>query len=501
MSGSRGLLPVAAGRSVARIDLDQVLRQTSADALIEDVLRATRYKEILRERQRIGKFVARGTGIPLPGLAPALMAYRIYSDLDALGELMMLREIAQQMQGQGSARRVWRGRGSSIGWVNTAGWTDLSPDFPREAFHGQVARVFAIGTNAPYVFTPAEEYAETTFPITLGGPGYTFTTTTGEQSELVPSPGWEPVSWVWRYDGFGAAPEIRPVVQGRSFVFSRPGLGDETNPIDKPRRASARLGLPNQVGGERNVEWWRQRRLDLARAFLGLRDSFEPFVRRSSSVPIARTTESREVFPARRAGPPHRWRKPEPGVREKKVKPNKVWVATFLGLHAVTETGDLIEALWKTVPTNMQTARRTDTGNLRFDSMLRDIYDAWDWVRFDEALVNFVFNQLEDLWFGAQGKAAAAAGRNIRQGGGQGGIGTSSALGDGYDAWGEMGNPSDIRPGGDPVKRMLDNANRWAIQSLRRHVRAVQSRPERRRDRPTYQALQRQYRRRIMEDF
>lgn len=152
-------------------------------------------------------------------------------------------------------------------------------------------------------------------------------------------------------------------------------------------------------------------------------------------------------------GPPHVYAPPSPREPETKIKTTTAYMAASVAISAVTETGDFMEQLWKAMPKEYRTARRTKTGNLRFDRMAADLRRGWRHIDWDEAAINLQMNSLEDQIYGTLGRLAGVAGTAIRRGGGQGGIGTENAL-EGRP-YGSSRNEG-MGGGRNPIKETLD---------------------------------------------
>lgn len=480
--GARVSSRAAAGDILGRV-LEATDRQRTAEVL-ERLVRETEAVDAARSRARrvwtdpvragARQVFIRSAGGPLPAILWNLWPHlvRAYPHLSYDQLLLLLREMGQQMQGYGTAEmrqpalRRFAGAGGLVdpgGWEE---WTQELADLFFQDYEGNNGtpefwrrNVLSMGIRDTDFTAP--EF-QVTFPYTGTVLGETVTGWGPNPYSFDPAA--KAMERSFRWLGSGAPIQILPEL-GQPPILSRPGLGDAPTSAARARRSVRRLGLPLLQGGERNTTWPTARRQQLLKAALGLYAEFAPA---AGPRPPARTTDGVQVFPAVRPAEPHRFERPSRNVRERKIRVSKAWVATSLVIGAVTETGDLIESVWKALPERFKTARTSDTGNRRFDRMLGDIWAGFDHILWDEALVHFVFNQLEDLWYGAQGQAAREAGARLRRGGGQGGIGTDGALNPSHDAWGQVGGDDPVRAHeADPVNQALDKAERWAIESLR----------------------------------
>jgi len=104
-------------------------------------------------------------------------------------------------------------------------------------------------------------------------------------------------------------------------------------------------------------------------------------------------------------GPPHLNAAPPPGVKERKLKSKSALFFRKVGVAALTEIADFIEALHDALPDTARRSRgwRDKAGkwhNRRLDSMVRDLYAHWDQVDLGIAFNNLVANELEDAAIG-----------------------------------------------------------------------------------------------------
>lgn len=89
--------------------------------------------------------------------------------------------------------------------------------------------------------------------------------------------------------------------------------------------------------------------------------------------------------------------------RTAKLKAKTPYALRFL-LNAFTETNDFLEGIWKTLPKKDRRAGMTKTGNRRTDSMLRDLYNGFDNIDWDEAIGNVIGNEVEDFLIGSEAR-------------------------------------------------------------------------------------------------
>jgi len=96
---------------------------------------------------------------------------------------------------------------------------------------------------------------------------------------------------------------------------------------------------------------------------------------------------------------------PGRGEREKKVRFAPPWLAIPLraALFA-TEAIDFIEAIWKAIPKHLRMGRKTTP-----QDMLSDIYNHWHHIQWTDALLNLVYNELEDRVIGKVAGTASKA--------------------------------------------------------------------------------------------
>lgn len=105
-------------------------------------------------------------------------------------------------------------------------------------------------------------------------------------------------------------------------------------------------------------------------------------------------------------GPPHINAPAPRGVKERKLKSKSARFLNRIKFSALTEIADFVESLHDALPSNLRRSRayRDAEGkwhNRRLDSMLRDLYAAWDQVDLGIAFNNLVANEIEDYTIGA----------------------------------------------------------------------------------------------------
>lgn len=179
------------------------------------------------------------------------------------------------------------------------------------------------------------------------------------------------------------------------------------------------------------------------REAMGLRETARVVIGRERSYSVSQSTgEAVQVAPVRRPAEPHSFTRPGARVKEKKLLPRMawskpknifelqsrlMWLGGF-GWNVFTESNDLVRSFWDALPRHLRTARMTESGNRRTDSMLKDLWNHFDRVDWAAATRNVIENQVEDWFYGRMSRMATKAGSRLRGGRGQGGLGTSNAL-------------------------------------------------------------------------
>lgn len=99
---------------------------------------------------------------------------------------------------------------------------------------------------------------------------------------------------------------------------------------------------------------------------------------------------------------------PRPGEKEKKLAHSGAVKVVFGAANAITETLDVISALWDALPKSRQTRKRgTKT---KPQEKLQDLYDNFDQIDWNLAIQNIALNQLEDFALGKlSGEATKAS--------------------------------------------------------------------------------------------
>lgn len=257
------------------------------------------------------------------------------------------------------------------------------------------------------------------------------------------------------------------------------------NELSGPRDTLARFQLPNQVPGQKNVTWAQQGQVNQFREEMGLREVLEvvPEVRTEVRAPepsiwsqaLPGTSVRLQPKGRWRTTTPHRYRPPEPGVREHKFKAAAAYTAVKFVANAWTETNDFLREIHRTIPKHCRTARRTRSGNYRTDAMLGDIYRCWSRIDWDEAAINLQINSLEDQTFGMLGILKTGAMFAAKRGQGLGGFGGDRALSGGeYLLRGEDRRDPAYRDGvPHPIAQMLDSIRDRRLNQLRRYRAAI----------------------------
>lgn len=113
-------------------------------------------------------------------------------------------------------------------------------------------------------------------------------------------------------------------------------------------------------------------------------------------------------------------RKKEKNEKERKARAVGVG-GTLPGqlVSALTEAGDVINAFWKSLPPQRRgcfanpKTRMMVCPRRSLENKMRDLYDHWEELRFDELVENLVLNQIEDYVFGQLGHVNAQAAREF----------------------------------------------------------------------------------------
>lgn len=406
---------------------------------------------------------------------------------------LLLRELGDQFRGApGTAPRLQLRRASTGGWSFTANWSDFGSGCPIEAV-GPMSVLGGGGTGCGSVGYERKEVWDS-HPSTVESMqafgAYDGLMASFSNVADAPLPPWNPGYYelrqgrVYLYVGPpvpAPATAEQPVYsEGSAQEVASPVGLDNPNMLRSARTVLGRLGLPGRSAAMAtyNLPWWQQKAIDRLRWEFGLSEVVQPAptpspgaapggsgARYSDEFVNQLPGSSTQVYPVRQPAEPHVWQRPDPYVREHKIKITSAYVAAAFVMNAITETGDFLEQVHKALPDHCKKARPSKKGNLRFDSMLRDLQNCPDVPAWDEAVVNIVANQLEDFYYGAQGTLATKAGNRLRRGQRQGGIGAGNAL-SGTPYGGERGEG--VRRD-DPIMNYLEATRSRVIQSLRRN--------------------------------
>lgn len=346
-----------------------------------------------------------------------------------LGRALALRELLEQTTGLTGVM----GQGSPAfqegGLVVPAGWT--------------VFRNCPQGANAWYQFPPTVGTC-TDFPYLSLSPNnaqlqtfqllQTNLTYAASFDQYFATPYWR---WGWRlayrWTGpnlSGAAAYAQRIRMGSPAAM---GMGISPVGMAQPLFGLRRLTdemkvlmLPNMALPSVHPHPARVQAAQAAREALGLREHVEPA---TPLLPRPKPVDNwpEQLMPGIRAETSgSRWRLgaahqyvPDhyTAKKTKKLKIGGVaWRVFSKVMSMFTESNDAIESIWKAMPQRDRHAGLTSTGNRRTDSMIRDLYNGWDRIDWDQAIANLVANEVEDRLIGETQRTLNRATPNSGQG-------------------------------------------------------------------------------------
>lgn len=428
----------------------------------------------------VAKFATRVSGGPY--MTAALTVFdlyqRLYPGLPPDRLALLLNEVGAQLQGAGRApRRRVSGRAGGGSIVLGAGWTETTdanittPPDPGiwEPYTGENfwADTVIVPQFPTYDDDPATWALFSTNPITLP---YTPTAAVGVTAfgfipSVFPTGEWM-TSRTFSYSGVGGGTLSRGV--GRVVWFGTDA--PDPQPMTREFAKVGNIGLPGMAPATRQMTPRQARILHRWRFTMGLAEGLEPARPTRPEAAI----DSVVVAPGRvRPGPPHVYAPAPPRSKEIKIRTMVPAMLIKMVANSITETGDFIEQIWKSLPKQYQRAGVTKSFNRRIDSMLRDIWFGAAYIDWQAFQAYYEANQLEDLYYGATGMLATAAGARLRRG--AGGFGMGHALGlHGYSGRGYGQGAREHDPVSwqeiDPVSNAIDAYERWALDSRRRYI-------------------------------
>lgn len=123
--------------------------------------------------------------------------------------------------------------------------------------------------------------------------------------------------------------------------------------------------------------------------------------------PRPRPDEGTQVWPPTRRRPRarHQPRRPGPNLREPKYSAaGAAGAAVVRFLDQFTEGADYIEALWEALPSHAQTKIKGE--RTLPQTMAQDLWNNWDQIDLNEALINLLKNEIEDRAIGTANRRA-----------------------------------------------------------------------------------------------
>lgn len=307
-----------------------------------------------------------------------------------------------------------------------------------------------------------------------------------------------PTAW-YSYRGAYFRNPGAPAVAALPYRIPQTRASRQYHPVSEPALAPLAKGalelghvqLPGMQQLPSNLSWPRSNAVNAVREAMGLRNEVlpNPATRPNPAVspkpglvpgaailptPWGSAVQvpggSIDVRPGQVVpGPSHKFEPPLPGVRERKIKITAAYVAAGAVINAITETGDFVEQIWDALPDEFKTARRTKSGNLRFDRMLKDLFRGWRRIDWDKAAVNLQTNSLEDQIYGTIGLLGQAGMQRAGFGWG------ASALTGGGQPYGGAGDGSRLGPARDnPISKGLDWYAERRLNAIRAARRAAE---------------------------
>ena len=249
---------------------------------------------------------------------------------------------------------------------------------------------------------------------------------------------WRNASSPFVWPGWHAPPDIgpfadpAPMPNPRVRPGPRPNGDPKTAPVEKPGMPAQRPLLPpwidpmhippfmphplpipppyRAIPGIRTNPWRNPREQPRRGPRPAPRPRPRPIERHPMDRPDGQPGPTIEVTPGRpmverNPNPQQRPARPRPGEKEGKRK--VVTMVAFVRriLNTVTESADLITAIWKAIPYKDRMDYHQGKRKPTIQDRAQAIYDMFDKIDWEEALNNVIENQIEDFAFGKAGKA------------------------------------------------------------------------------------------------
>lgn len=378
---------------------------------------------------RLAAASSRSAPLPNPttDVAKAIMGVvGVMAGLSPVGRGLALRELLAVTTGLSGVL----GQGSPIvqpeGMVVPAGWVNDRPC--TGGANGPVQAGGSLGTcfDYPHIGVNPPNFQVQDFQFLANGSsaGYYDLIHTGVNYRW----GWR--AWYrWRGPTLSGSAAQAMAIRARPAAalglgVSPVGMAAPAFGIRRQVEAAHALMLPNMALPSIEVPKAMQQAINQVREDLGYREEVQP----STPVlpaPKPVTQWHPQVVPGIRAetsgsrwvlSSPHRYAREAFG-KTKKLKISGVAYRVFAKvMSAFTETNDWLEAIHKTLPRGERRAGTTSTGNKRTDSMIKDLYRAWDKIDWDQAIANLIANEVEDALIGQQQKYTNRLSRASGQG-------------------------------------------------------------------------------------